>query len=350
MPEHDGRKVRLCIIGAGDMGILRGIIAKGLPQYELVAMVEPKLHIRKIASDQFRVPAYGGYGRAARSEDFDTAFICTPTATHRELGLEVLASRRHVYCEKPLAWKFAESRELLGAARSSGVVHRIGYNFHFFPTFRKLKTLVRDGVLGDVTYVKGTGYSSEVVTPESSDERKNREERFGFYGAVGVHVLELMLWYGGAVERISAMKERRYSSTLDDFIGAVWRFRNGAHGVVDFTWSHHGYENPFIEVKISGTNGTATVDADRIRLSLAEARGGYPEGDTLVRSTEVPLPSAFSFTGRGLSQEMEDLAAVILEGATNELPWDVGHSVDELVEAIERAARDGRTVSLPLDA
>lgn len=350
MPENEGKRVRLCIVGAGDMGILRGIIAKGLPQYELVALVEPKLHIRKIASDQFRVPAYGSYDRAARNEDFDTAFICTPTATHLDLGLAVIGSKRHVYCEKPLARKLDESRKLLAAARAAGVVHRIGYNFHFFPTFHKLASIVREGVLGEIAYVKGTGYSSEVVSPETPDERQNREERFGFYGAVGVHVLELMHWYGGPIERLTAMKARRFSTTLDDFIGAVLRFRSGAHGVVDFTWSHHGYENPFIEIRISGTNGTATVDTDRIRLSLAAARGGFPEGDTLIRSTEVPLPSAFSFTGRGLSQEMEDLAAVILNGAPNQLPWDVGYAVDELVEAIERAGREGASVTLPLAA
>ncbi|MFH1502354.1 MAG: Gfo/Idh/MocA family oxidoreductase [Candidatus Eisenbacteria bacterium] len=348
MAQDVEKKVRLVIVGAGDMGILRGIIAKGLPGYELVAMVERRLHIRKLASDQFKVPSYGSLARAVRNEDFDTVFVCTPTATHLDVGLEALEAGKHVYCEKPLSTDLDESRRLLAAAKEAGVVHRIGYNFHFFPTFCKLKQILDEGVLGDLTYVKATGYSSEVVRPESADERKNREERFGFYGAVGVHALELMLWYGGAVDRVAAMTKRRFSSSLDDFITAAASFKGGAHGVIDFTWSHHGYENPFIEVKLSGTNGTATVDTDRIRLFLEEPAGEYVEGDTLIRSTEVPLPSAFSFTGRGLSQEMEDLAHVILDGAENQLPWERGYEVDEFVAGIERAAESGEHVTFPL--
>ena len=71
-------KVRLAIVGMGEMGILRSIIASAHPKFELVCLVEPSRIQARIAGKQLGVPYYNNFIKAYNNEQFDIVFICSP--------------------------------------------------------------------------------------------------------------------------------------------------------------------------------------------------------------------------------------------------------------------------------
>jgi predicted dehydrogenase len=340
------QKVRTAIVGTGEMGMVRGVIAKGLPTYELACVIDSRKPFARLAGKQLGIDYFYSYEKAASSEQFDAVMISTPLNSHHELGLKAVRDGKHVFCEKPLAGDSSRAIEMYREAVAKGVKTQVGYNWRFHVTFMKAKEALESGVLGELKYARLMVYKSEVVKPEEKGEKRNREERFGFYGALAVHGLDLLLWFAGKPQSLTAQTTRVYSSKLSDLISAVCRFDGGVHGVVDLGWSHHGYvDKDELSIYLTGTEGSMLVNPDFIETYLARECAGFPCEDSLIYASELPCHSEFWFTHRGLSHEMEAFADAVLEGRAPSPSWYDGYVVDRMVEALEQSGASGKSIS-----
>ena len=78
--------------------------------------------------------------------DFDAAVIATPTATHHDVALELIAMGKHLLVEKPIASTYAEGREVLAAAHAKNVKLAVGHVERFNPAVRKLREIIKRGL------------------------------------------------------------------------------------------------------------------------------------------------------------------------------------------------------------
>jgi predicted dehydrogenase len=78
----------------------------------------------------------------------DVVDVCTPSFLHRECVLEALERGRHVICEKPLALKGADVREMYALAERKGRELFVGHVLQFSPAAKLLHTLVEGGEYG----------------------------------------------------------------------------------------------------------------------------------------------------------------------------------------------------------
>lgn len=79
--------------------------------------------------------------------------IATPAATHLDIGLACIESGKHVMIEKPLALSSGDAEKLVAAARDAEVVLMCDHTYCYTPAVRKIRSLVREGALGDLQYV-----------------------------------------------------------------------------------------------------------------------------------------------------------------------------------------------------
>lgn len=70
--------------------------------------------------------AYRDFRELLDKKDVDAVMIATPDHTHAVIAMAALKRRKHVYCEKPLAWSVAEARQITEAARAAGVATQLG--------------------------------------------------------------------------------------------------------------------------------------------------------------------------------------------------------------------------------
>jgi predicted dehydrogenase len=82
--------------------------------------------------------------------------IATPTNTHYALTKEALEHNKHVLCEKPLALKIEECRELEALALQKHKILMVGHVFIFNSGIIKLKEYIQSGELGKVYYAYAT--------------------------------------------------------------------------------------------------------------------------------------------------------------------------------------------------
>jgi predicted dehydrogenase len=114
----------------------------------------------------------GRYGVAERytdhrallaREDVDAVLLLT-SGCHREAALDVIASGKHLFVEKPLAFSLPETEEVAAAARRGRGRVMLGYHKRFDPAYLRARQAVAE--MRDLRYVEVT-----VLHPDDAASR-----------------------------------------------------------------------------------------------------------------------------------------------------------------------------------
>ncbi|RPH94687.1 MAG: gfo/Idh/MocA family oxidoreductase, partial [Calditrichaeota bacterium] len=88
-----------------------------------------------------------------QEKDYDAVVISTPDHTHAIVAMAVIARKKHIYIEKPLARTISEVRKLRKAAEQAGIVTQLGHQGHGDEGIRLTREWIQDGAIGQVTEV-----------------------------------------------------------------------------------------------------------------------------------------------------------------------------------------------------
>jgi len=88
------------------------------------------------------------------SPEIDGIAVATPSHTHYSLVKKVLSAGKHVYVEKPIATCSEEARELNELSNEKGLALMVGHLLLYHPAVSRLKSLIQEGILGEINYVQ----------------------------------------------------------------------------------------------------------------------------------------------------------------------------------------------------
>lgn len=94
--------------------------------------------------------AYSDYRELLAKEDVDAVMVATPDHTHAVIAMAALKRRKHLYCEKPLAYSAYEARQLTEAARRAGVATQLGNHGQAAVEARLTCEMIASGAIGAV--------------------------------------------------------------------------------------------------------------------------------------------------------------------------------------------------------
>ena len=147
--------LKCAIVGAGLMGRWHAAAVKRVGCDVAAVIDTDRERAHKLASSIGRIAVFHNLEDAIAKIQFDVLHVCTPSITHVPL-VDMAASRAiHIVVEKPLAPTSAETKNLLGIAKSAGIlicpvhqflfqngvrqalrsIHRIGRIVHLDATF-----------------------------------------------------------------------------------------------------------------------------------------------------------------------------------------------------------------------
>ncbi len=135
------RRLRIAIIGAGHLGRIHTRLLKPVDEVELVGVVDP------IPEARARIAAEHGVATFEHQEELpsglDAAIVATTTEHHHAVGMALLRKGIHLFIEKPISTTVAQADELVGLAKSNGLVLQIGHVERFNPAWRAVAARVR---------------------------------------------------------------------------------------------------------------------------------------------------------------------------------------------------------------
>jgi hypothetical protein len=145
-----GDKLRLAIIGCGGQGRAN---LKRLAGEHIAALCD----VDRTALDQ-AAAQYPGARKEAdfrrlfdRPAEFDAVVVSTTEHTHAFATLPALQLKKHVYCEKPLAYNVEQTRIIREAAEKAGVATQMGTQIHASDNYRRVVEHIQSGTIGKVT-------------------------------------------------------------------------------------------------------------------------------------------------------------------------------------------------------
>jgi len=96
---------------------------------------------------------YVDWRECLNHKDLDAVVICTTDFTHSLIANWALNRNLHVYCEKPLAITVSEARILREnwLKKKGKLATQVGMQRHEMENFNRVRELVRDGAIGELT-------------------------------------------------------------------------------------------------------------------------------------------------------------------------------------------------------
>lgn len=106
----------------------------------------------------------------AEADDIDAVSIVVANDLHREIAEALLASGKHVLCEKPLASNVEDAAAMVRAAAASGKVAATGFSYRRSPAISAIREQAVAGKLGELLHFNGRywcDYSADPQAPSS---------------------------------------------------------------------------------------------------------------------------------------------------------------------------------------
>ncbi len=144
------------------------------------------------AAAQFGIPhVFSLTEELSRCPEVDAVLVTTPNVCHLQDVLTAVAARKPVLCEKPMGMNAAECREMIDAARKTGVLLGVAQVFRFEESTAGFRQRVAAGEIGHPIFAR-----SEFSFPGQNHARAWLSNRSisggGPIADVGVHCIDVL--------------------------------------------------------------------------------------------------------------------------------------------------------------
>jgi predicted dehydrogenase len=248
----------------------------------------------------------------------DVVYVATPQSEHLSIGLAAIAAGKHVLIEKPIAVNAAEAQKLVDAGRAAGVLVMEAMWSRYLPQASVIRTLLADGVLGEIRTVLAD--HGQAIAPDPEHRLYRPELGGGALLDLGIYPVQLASMVLGAPDRVTAVGGMT-GTGVDAYSTLVLTYRGGAQATLH---SSILARTP-TTAAIAGSEATIAIAGSfYIPTSFALSGTDY-FGPTLTWDDPTGL-KLFD----GLSWEATALARFVGEGRT-ESPV---HTLDETVSIL----------------
>lgn len=314
--------VKLAVIGCGAMArnIHMPVIALS-DHIELTVLVDKFLPRARELADEYDVPTVVDDYQEIMDKA-DAAIVALPNYLHAPVTLDLLRSGMHVLVEKPMALKTGACDEMIKAANNPGAILAVGLVRRFYESSQFVKQMIGSGLLGNIfnfDFQEGTVFS----WPVASDFMFRKEAAGGgVLTDIGVHVLDLLLWWLGDYGGVEY---------YDDAMGGVeadcrlhLRLQCGASGIVELSRTRN-LRNTCI---ICGERGTLEVGNDFNPVVRLKTRSQ----DVALTGHVMRGSAADKSIRDAFRRQLDDFVNAILYHREPFIPGQEGRRAVELIE------------------
>jgi len=260
MSESRKQKINIGLIGLGRLGKVYACdLSRVVPSARLVAVADTVGEMAQQVAADFDVPRWYADPLALMDDkEVDVVVIVTPTHTHKEVVQAAAASKKAIFCEKPLSLSLEDAVAMKQAVQRSGVFFQMGFMRRFDRGYVAAKKKIEEGAIGRPVVFRAT--SRDPFRP--SLEYANPKSSGGIIIDIGIHDIDLARWFIGEVKTVYAIggvlayPEMQSAGDIDNAIVSLV-FADGRLGSIDM--SRNGVYGYDINTEIVGTAGTLRV-------------------------------------------------------------------------------------------
>jgi myo-inositol 2-dehydrogenase/D-chiro-inositol 1-dehydrogenase len=222
-------RIRVGILGAGNMGSLHAGILSSDPPVRIVTVADRETERAKNLATRLDARPCADPGTVL-AEGIDALYGTTPNTTHVEPTI-------------------AAAKRIAKAAARSNAVYQGGHNQRFAPAYLFLKECIKGGFTPYLINVKMN--DGDLKDPSWLADRSKTG---GFLYETTIHLLDIALWLMGDAEEVTAAaRDNLYPDLVDWAI--LLTFRGGGMGKL-ISSGHASWHPPTERVEIVGDHAT----------------------------------------------------------------------------------------------
>jgi len=232
-------KIKIGVIGIGNMGTnhIKSIFSGKVPELEVAAVADWNPKRREWAKEYLPqgFPVFNDGSELIKSGLVQSVLIVVPHYDHPSLTIESFNAGLHVLCEKPAGVYVKQVREMNEAAKKSGLVFGMMFNYRTITAYQKMRELVQSGRLGAIKRVNWmiTNWYRTQAYYDSGDWRATWDgEGGGVLLNQCPHNFDLLQWICGVPDRVRAFchNGKWHDIEVEDDVTAYFEYANGATG------------------------------------------------------------------------------------------------------------------------
>ena len=344
----DGRKIRMAIVGCGRISKNHfNSIEKHGAEIELAAICDVDPIVLAEHAKQHGVPAYRDMEDMLQQEQIDLVALCTPSGIHPSQTVIAAKHGVHVMTEKPMATRWNDGVRMVRACDEARVRLFVVKQNRHNTTLQLLKRAISEKRFGKIHMVHLNVFWTR---PQSYYDQGNGwrgtwEFDGGAFMNQASHYVDLLDWLIGPVEKIQAMMSTTRDIEVEDTGVLNVKWRNGALGSMSVTMLTYP-KNLEGSITILGEKGTVRIGGvavNEIQLWDFEESRDY---DQQIQTASYDTTSVYGF---GHPLYYKNVIDVLRGNAEPETDGREGLKSLEVLIAAYLAARDGKTISLPLE-
>ncbi|HEY5822193.1 MAG TPA: Gfo/Idh/MocA family oxidoreductase [Propionibacteriaceae bacterium] len=380
--------LRVGIVGLGWMGQVHARAYARLRQNYLDTPRQPQLvAVADSATDGRLDQAVRAYGfsdvhtdwrELVARDDIDVVSVTGPNFIHREVGIAVAESGKHLWIEKPAGRNAAETRDIARAVESAGVQSAAGFNYRNAPAVELARDLIAEGRLGRIEHVAIRMLADYAAHPEGALtwRYQNAWAGSGVLGDLVSHGVDLGRYVVGDVAELICdtaifIPERAQSGGAtfahtargtgallpvenEDYVSALFRYANGARGVLESSRVAVGEQCTY-GIEVHGERGALSWDFRRMGELQVCLDQDFQNASYATRYVGPGDGELGSFQpGSGIAMSYDDLKVIEAHRLVSSISTGVAQGATiadaaiaaEMVDAMARSAQERRWVSV----
>ena len=222
--------------------------------------------------EKYSVNHYESFDVLLSSEEFDGAFVVTPTSTHTEIATKLLEAKKHVFVEKPMTYKSEDGEKLAKLAEKNKLILTCGYIERFNPAVDVVKKFVKEKKFGDLIMLEF--------------HRENRMplhiKDVGIIYDTSVHDIDTANWLFDDMPYVVFARAGKIKHEHEDFASIMLGYKDDKVAIISSNWI-----TPKKVRKFNAVCTDAIISSDFITQEIIVEKSD--ESETLQNEKQEPL-------------------------------------------------------------
>lgn len=205
-------------------------------------------NLKKLSAEYENVNFTTEFQSVLNNPDIEAVAVVTPSHTHFKVVSTALNAGKHVYVEKPISTVAQEAKELMEMADEKNLTLMVGHLLLYHPAVNRLKMLVDEGALGEITYVQSDRLNINYFKNDRS-----------VMWDLAPHDLSMTSYILGKapLRVISAVGASSDKNNIMDITHVTVEYEGGIIGQISDSWIHPVKR---VNLLVRGTKATAIFD------------------------------------------------------------------------------------------
>jgi UDP-N-acetylglucosamine 3-dehydrogenase len=192
----------------------------------LTAICDTNHEKSKEYGEKYSINYYESLDELLNFEEFDAAFVITPTSAHADIIMKLLQLKKHVFVEKPMTYKSEDGEKLVKIAEKNKVILTCGYIERFNPAVKVVKKIVDEKKYGDLVMLE---FHRENRIPVHIKD-------VGIIHDTSVHDIDTANWLFNDMPQVVFARAGKIKHEHEDFASIMLGYKNNKVAIISSNW------------------------------------------------------------------------------------------------------------------